>query len=104
MNQNGVLKDLDSCTSRAVAHYWKTRLAQRRKQEQTGKADQGRRSAVKGWAQMDGFIDLFSELVLRAGIPERIFIQEESRFPPGLLQAYQGMGPPGLREHIDCRY
>jgi len=64
-------------TAKAVALYWQTRSVQRQKQEQTGKADQGLRSAVTGGAQMDGFIDLFSELVIQAGIPERCLFRKK---------------------------
>jgi hypothetical protein len=61
-------------TAEAVAHYWQTRTTQRKKKEEGGKADQGLRSAVTGGAQMDGFIDLFTELITHAGIsPNNIF-------------------------------
>lgn len=60
MKQNEILRYLSERTARAVAHYWQTRTAQRRKQEQSGRADQGLRSAVTGGAQMNGFIDLFT--------------------------------------------
>ncbi len=95
MSQNEILKNLDGKISKAVAHYWKTRSSQRRKQEQTGKADQGLRSAVTGGAQMDGFIDLFSELIIQAGIPEQYPFQKKGRFTAWLFQTYQGMGSPG---------
>jgi len=54
MEQNRILQNLSELTKRAVAQYWQTRAAQRQKQEQRGKADQGLRSAVTGGAQMDG--------------------------------------------------
>jgi hypothetical protein len=69
MDQSTVLENLHGRTKDAVAHYWRTRTAQRRKQEETGKADQGLRSAVTGGAHMDSFIDLFTELITQAGIP-----------------------------------
>jgi hypothetical protein len=56
MNQNEIHRNLLDYTAKAVAHYWQTRTAQRKKQEAGGKADQGLRSAVTGGAQMDGFI------------------------------------------------
>jgi hypothetical protein len=100
MNQNEVLKDLDSYTSKAVVHYWKTRSAQRRKQEQTGKADQGLRSAVTGGAQMDGFIDLFSELVMRAGIPERYLFRRKAVSLPGFFRPTKEWDLLVVREQI----
>jgi hypothetical protein len=71
MKQDDILRDLPARAGRAVAHYWATRIAQRDRQKQTGKADQGLRSAVTGGAQMDGFIDLFTELITAAGVPAR---------------------------------
>lgn len=56
-------------TAKAVAHYWQTRAAQRKKQESGEKSDQGLRSAVTGGAQMDKFIDLFTGIAIEAGIP-----------------------------------
>jgi len=63
MNNHEFTKNITDRTAKAVARYWQTRVVQRKKQEAGGKADQGLRSAVTGGAQMDGFIDLFSELV-----------------------------------------
>jgi len=42
--------NLTEKTQQAVAHYWQTRSAQHHKQAQSGKADQGLRSAVTGGA------------------------------------------------------
>lgn len=50
---------LESYISKAVAHYWITRQAQKVKQNKRGVSDAGLRSAVTGGAQMDGFIELF---------------------------------------------
>lgn len=86
MEQNRILQELTEKTKRAVAHYWQTRSAQRRKQEQTGKADQGLRSAVTGGAQMDGFIDLFTGLITHAGIPERYIFRKKAVELPGFFR------------------
>jgi len=58
------MSQIDDKTAKAVAHYWKTRATQRKKQEIGGKADQGLRSAVTGGAQMDGFIDRFARVLV----------------------------------------
>lgn len=68
MQENKTLENLGARTREAVARYWRTRLAQRQRQEQTGKLDQGSRGAVTGGAQMDGFIRLFTDLICDAGI------------------------------------
>ncbi len=51
---------------RAVSHYWMTRHSQREKQKKRGVDDAGLRSAVTGGAQMDGFINLFTNLINEA--------------------------------------
>jgi len=86
MEQDRILEGLTERTRRAVAHYWRTRAAQRRKQEESGKGDQGLRSAVTGGAQMDGFIDLFTELITRAGIPEGYVFRKKSVEIPGFFR------------------
>lgn len=73
-------------TTKAVAHYWQTRAAQSRRQEENGKADQGSRSAVTGGAQMDGFIDLFTELIIQAGIPEQYIFRKKAVELPGFFR------------------
>jgi hypothetical protein len=86
MELNGKIIDLDKGIKEAVAHYWKTRSEQRRKQEKSGRADQGLRSAVTGGAQMDGFIDLFAEQILRAGMPENYLFRRKSVEIPGFFR------------------
>lgn len=86
MEQNRIFNELTERTKRAVAHYWQTRSAQRWKQEQSGKADQGLRSAVTGGAQMDGFIDLFTGLITQVGIPERCIFRKKTVELPGFFR------------------
>jgi len=86
MKQDDMLRDLPARAGRAVAHYWKTRSAQGDRQKQTGKADQGLRSAVTGGAQMDGFINLFTELILGAGIPESCVYRNKDVELPGFFR------------------
>ena len=86
MKQNDILKDLPNRAGLAVAHYWKTRAAQGDRQKQTGKADQGLRSAVTGGAQMDGFIDLFTELILGVGIPDSCLYRNKDVELPGFFR------------------
>lgn len=86
MNIDEIMKDIAKHTAKAVAHYWQTRSAQRRKQEDSGKADQGLRSAVTGGAQMDGFIDLFTKLITHAGIPEQCIFRKKAVELPGFFR------------------
>jgi len=86
MDQNEILGNLHGRTRNAVAHYWQTRTTQRKKQEETGKADQGLRSAVTGGAHMDDFIDLFTELITQAGIPLVHIFRKKAVELPGFFR------------------
>ncbi len=86
MNQHEILQHLPALSAKAVAHYWQTRSIQRKKQEQAGKADQGLRSAVTGGAQMNGFIDLFMELITQSGILERYVFRKKAIELPGFFR------------------
>lgn len=55
---------------KAVAFYWQTRDSQGKKQKEQGTSDQGTRSAVTGGAQMNGIIQLLSEIIFESGIPQ----------------------------------
>src|SRR5574337_1308862 len=81
-----ILRDLSARTGKAVAHYWKTRTGQQDRQRETGRADQGLRSAVTGGAQMDGFIDLFTELITDSGIRERYVFRKKAVELPGFFR------------------
>jgi len=63
-----LIKNLENLVSDAVAHYWLTRKAQNDNQKSCGLSDAGLRSAVTGGAQMDGFINLFRDLIVDTGI------------------------------------
>ena len=86
MKRDGMLDDLNARAVRAVAHFWETRATQQNKQKQTGKADQGLRSAVTGGAQMDGFIALFTELVTTTGIPAEFVFRNKDVELPGFFR------------------
>lgn len=85
-NSEDIIRSLAARSARAVAHYWKTRQGQRDKQKQTGKADQGLRSAVTGGAQMDGFIDLFTELITGSGIAGQYVFRKKAVELPGFFR------------------
>jgi len=86
MQENRTLENLGPRTRDAVAHYWRTRLAQRDRQQQTGKLDQGSRGAVTGGAQMDGFIRLFTDLICDAGIAREYLSSERTLELPGFFR------------------
>jgi hypothetical protein len=86
MEQNQFSQELTKNIQGAIAHYWQMRSAQRKKQEKSGKADQGLRSAVTGGAQMDGFIDLFTGLITQAGLPEKCIFRKKAVELPGFFR------------------
>ena len=86
MHANETNRDLCARTGRAVALYWMTRTGQRDKQLQSGKADYGSRSAVTGGAQMDGFVELFTEIIVAAGVPEQYVFKKKAVELPGYFR------------------
>ena len=86
MRENVTLEQIDRRTRQAVAQYWGTRSAQQRRQEVTGRADQGLRSAVTGGAQMDGFVDLFTDLIVDAGISKKYIFRKKALQLPGFFR------------------
>lgn len=86
METNDTFGRLGERLKMAVAHYWRTRATQRRKQQENRKADQGSRSAVTGGSQMDGFIELFSDLVIDCGIPPEVVFRKKALELPGFFR------------------
>jgi hypothetical protein len=82
MENSSILAELPKYTREAVRVYWQTRSRQLQKQRETGGSDQGLRSAVTGGAQMDGFIELLTKLVIEAGIDRsHIFFKDSLELP-----------------------
>src|SRR5207247_8442370 len=81
-----ILAELPKYTSEAVRFYWQTRSKQLEKQRKAGGSDQGSRSAVTGGAQMDGFIELLTKLVIEAGIDRSHIYYRDSLELPGYFR------------------
>lgn len=77
-----IMKEIE----KAVSHYWMTRHVQREKQKKRGVNDAGRRSAVTGGAQMDGFINLFTNLLIDNGIREECIFYKKHLELPGFFR------------------
>jgi hypothetical protein len=78
---------LDAKVAEAVSFFWKTRVSQATKQNETGARDQGKRGMVTGGKQMNGFIKLFIALIKKAGIPDScIFVQKAGLQIPGFFR------------------
>lgn len=86
MAKPSILAKLPKYTCDAVRFYWQTRSRQLEKQRKTGGTDQGLRSAVTGGAQMDGFIELLTKLVIEAGIDRSHIFYKESLELPGYFR------------------
>lgn len=81
------MNDLRQQLAAAVRHFWKTRRKQEKKQgKASGKRDQGSRSAVTGGAQMDGFVELVSGLLVESGIPNATIYRKKSVEVPGFFR------------------
>lgn len=83
------MKKIDNITkylSQAISHYWLTRQKQSEKQSNSGRADQGARSAVTGGAQMDGFIDLITDLILEVGVDKSNVFRNKHLELPGFFR------------------
>ncbi len=77
-----IIGNIGQYVSKSVAYYWRTRRLQRERQKKRGVNDAGLRSAVTGGAQMDGFIDLFTQLIIESGIKdEHIFYKLQLELP-----------------------
>ncbi|HNR21888.1 MAG TPA: PaeR7I family type II restriction endonuclease [Steroidobacteraceae bacterium] len=62
------LQDYDRKASDAVRAFWANREKARQKQIQDGKIDQGERAGVTAGKNMDGFVDLVSDIVKANGL------------------------------------
>jgi hypothetical protein len=82
----GIMDTLEQQMAKAVGQYWLTRKAQRERQTERGISDAGLRSAVTGGAQMDGFINLFTNLVVSAGINDKFIFRKKSLELPGFFR------------------
>ncbi len=86
MNTFNLPENLQDMIGDAVAHYWETRLSQQRRQQQSGRVDAGLRSAVTGGAQMDGFVELFTRLIVSTGLDIKLVQRKGSLELPGFFR------------------
>jgi hypothetical protein len=83
MNQ---VPDLRPRIAKAIAHYWRTRRRQSRRQKASGQHDQGARGAVTGGAHMNEFVVLFTELLVEAGVDRGCIFYETALELPGFFR------------------
>ena len=81
-----MINEIDKHIAKAVSHYWTTRKSQTDKQKKRGVKDAGLRGAVTGGAQMDGFIDLFKNLIEDTGIDSKYIHKKTKLELPGFFR------------------
>jgi len=69
----------------AITYFWHTRVRQLGEQKGRNTVDQGNRGAVTGGKQMNGFIELLTEVALKMGIPEKS-IHTSANYLPGYFR------------------
>jgi hypothetical protein len=79
-----VLPPFEDRLRKAVAHYWRTLAAQSGKQK--AGMDHGRRSAVTGGKQMDGFCELVDWVLRENGLEEASIYVRSDRELPGFFR------------------
>lgn len=79
-----VLPPFEDRLRKAVAHYWRTLESQ--SQRQKAGMDHGRRSAVTGGKQMDGFCDLVDWVLRQNGLGEASIYVRTKREIPGFFR------------------
>lgn len=77
-----VPNDIDEKLIDAIAYFWTTRSGQIERQQNHGVIDNGNRGAVTGGKQLDGFVDLISDLLKLNGVPSKcIFTKSDLEIP-----------------------
>lgn len=64
------LSDFEHLTTEAVKTFWENRYIARQKQIELGISDKGERAGVTGGKNMDGFIALAKEIVIKNGLSD----------------------------------
>ncbi|MGB5082590.1 MAG: PaeR7I family type II restriction endonuclease [Burkholderiales bacterium] len=85
----------------AIQHYWKTRTGQLKPGRRGGKVrDQGKRAAVTGGKQLDGFLEVIRDLLKEAGIADaQVFTGQVNSYLPGYFRGTAVRDSrPGLRQ------
>ncbi|MDX7740277.1 PaeR7I family type II restriction endonuclease [Aeromonas dhakensis] len=72
------LANYEEKTPEAVQAFWQSREDAKKKQQESGKADQGERAGVTGGKNMDGFTNLIAEIVRKNGLAHAQIHQERS--------------------------
>jgi len=91
--------NLENLIKEAIKHFWITRNRQSINQAQSGRSDQGARSAVTGGKQMDGFSNLFRHLMILNGIQENEIFTDTNLELPGFYRPTKKWDIVVVRDH-----
>jgi len=81
------LVNYEKAARAAVRNFWSSRESARQRQIEQGKADQGERASVTAGKNMNGFIDLFRNVIIANGLPpESIFLKKAALTLPGFFR------------------
>lgn len=80
------MEDLDARVRRAVRHFWRTLRDQERKGKERASSGGGRRGAVTGGKQLDGFVDLLRDILVESGVPDVQIFGKQKRELPGFFR------------------
>ncbi len=64
------LADFEKKAKKAIHDFWSNRDSAKQKQMESGKADQGERAGVTAGKNMNGFVDLFRDVIIANGLTE----------------------------------
>jgi len=82
-----VLPNFEENIRAAVRAFWESRESARRKQEESGKADQGERASVTAGKNMNGFLAIVQQLVAANGLPDaRVHVSRKLLTLPGYFR------------------
>jgi hypothetical protein len=81
MSQPHWNQSYDDLLSRAIRQFWNTRENQSKDQKTRGSVDAGKRGAVTGGKQMDGFARLMRQIAADAGIPKEDIFTNSNELP-----------------------
>ena len=74
--------DIHDRLTKAIGHFWDTRTQQGKNQGSgTGNRDAGNRSQVTGGKQLDGFIELFADVIEEEGLPREFLHAKQTTLP-----------------------
>lgn len=81
-----ILDNLDVEVAKAVEWFWSTQAGQAAKQRESERSTRGRRAAVLGGKQMDGFASLIEDLLIEQGVPGGSIVHNYQATLPGYFR------------------